>query len=268
MSAPLTVFVEGLGLWTPGLPDWERFAGVLRGDGAPLADMPARPAPACLASGERRRVPASVLIAIEAAAQAVGMSGRDPATLPSLFVSAHGDGPVLDYLCEVQARAPAETSPTRFHNSVHNAAAGYWTIATDCHESSCAGSALDCSFAAGLLEAASQVLAEARPVLLVAFDVAGTGPLGETISSKLPFACALVLAPAPSAATRARLGLSLAPGAQCTEARHPRAAELAAGNVAARAAPLLESLAGRGAADATLAAAEGLGLTIHTEIVA
>ena len=31
------------------------------------------------------------------------------------------------------AADPRELSPTRFHNSVHNAPAGYWTVAAHCH---------------------------------------------------------------------------------------------------------------------------------------
>ena len=69
---------------------------------------------------------------------AVRASGRDPATLPSVFTSAHGDLAVNDYMCATLATQPTAISPTRFHNSVHNAAAGYWTIATGCHAASSA----------------------------------------------------------------------------------------------------------------------------------
>ena len=52
-------------------------------------------------------------------------------------------------------RSPAERliSPTRFHNSVHNAAAGYWGIATGATPAANALCADDASFGAGLLEA-------------------------------------------------------------------------------------------------------------------
>ena len=71
-------------------------------------------------------------------------------------------------------------SPTKFHNSVHNAAAGYWTIGTGCMAPSNSLSGYECSFAAGLLEAAAQCAADRRPVLLVGFDVAARRPASVT----------------------------------------------------------------------------------------
>ena len=99
-------------------------------------------------------------------------------------------------MCATLASAPTELSPTRFHNSVHNAPVGYWTIATGCHARLHRGRAQRASFGAGLLEAVSQVLAEQRPVLLVCSDIAGSGPLREVTGCSQSFGCALVLAPA------------------------------------------------------------------------
>ena len=53
--------------------------------------------------------------------------------------------------------ASGSISPTRFHNSVHNAAAGYWGIATGATAAANALCAYDASFGAGLLEALTQV---------------------------------------------------------------------------------------------------------------
>ena len=117
-------------------------------------------------------------------------SGLDAATLPSVFTSAHGDLAINDYMCSTLASEPTLISPTKFHNSVHNAAAGYWTIATGCHEASTALTAFDASFGAGLLEAASQCQADARPVLLVAVDVEAAGALASVTESTGLLACA------------------------------------------------------------------------------
>ena len=72
----------------------------------------------------------------EVAAQACAMAARDAAALPCVFASTHGDLAITDYMCATLAGAPRELSPTKFHNSVHNAPAGYWTIATHCHAAS------------------------------------------------------------------------------------------------------------------------------------
>jgi hypothetical protein len=162
----LRAFVEGVGFWAPTLPGWPAARAALRGEGA-LTDPPAkRPSPEILAPAERRRAPDAVALALEVAAVAVRDAGLSAAALPSVFASAHGDLAVNDYMCRTLAEHPTLISPTRFHNSVHNAAAGYWTIATGCREASTALSAFDASFAAGLLEAATQCAADARPVLL------------------------------------------------------------------------------------------------------
>jgi hypothetical protein len=260
----LRVHVEGVGLWSPQLADFAALRDLLAGQ-AP-EPPPARPAAATLPPNERRRAPASVLLAIEVAGQAVAMSGRDAATLPCVFASSHGDQPITDYMCATLAHAPAELSPIRFHNSVHNAAVGYWTIATGCHAPSTAIAAQAASFGAGLLEAASQVLADQRPVLLVCSDGDGSGPLAEVTGCTRPFGCALVLAPAAGAATLARLDLQLAPP-QPEDALVEPLAGWRRDNPSASSLALLALLAGD-AGSCRLAAAPTLGLQIAMEKVA
>jgi hypothetical protein len=242
MSAVLDIGIEGIGVWAPKLPDWPAAQRIFAGAAPVVAAPTARPAATVLASGERRRAPESVLIAVEAAQQACAMADRDARELPHVFASAYGDLAINDYLCATLARAPAEVSPTKFHNSVHNAPAGYWAIASGCMRASSAVSAGAASFGAGLLEAAVHACAEAEPVLFVAHDVAACGPLRDTIASRSAFAAALVLAPWSSrAVARARLQVGagaspLAPPLPLLHASH-------AGNPAAASLPLLAVLA-------------------------
>src|SRR5690606_42059827 len=60
---------------------------------------------------------------------------------------------ITDYMAATLASDPRSISRTRFHNSVHNAAAGYWTIGAGCTAAATAVSAGPASFAQGLLEA-------------------------------------------------------------------------------------------------------------------
>jgi hypothetical protein len=261
MSA-LRVQVEGIGLWTPQVPDFDALRRLLAGD--VLAEPASRPAAAALSLNERRRAPESVLVAIEAAMQAVAMSHRSAENLACVFASAYGDQATTDYMCHVLAQAPGELSPTRFHNSVHNAAAGYWTIATNCRAPSsaiCAGTA---SFGAGLLEAATQACADQRAVLLVCSDTAGVGPLGELIGCQLAFGCALVLSPLTEPHLP-RLELAMVTDAP----RHvPLPATCAAWmheNPSAASLPLLAMLANDGG-ECVLAASERQGLFVQLEV--
>jgi Beta-ketoacyl synthase, N-terminal domain len=244
MSA-LVFQVESVAFWAPTLPGWPIARAAFRGEGAPVDPPAKRPAPEMLAPAERRRAPDSVALALEVASAAVRDSGRDPATLPSIFTSAHGDLAVNDYMCTTLASQPTLISPTRFHNSVHNAAAGYWTIGTGCRTASSALTAFGASFAAGLLEAAAQCAADGCAVLLVAFDVQSTGALASVTASEGLLAAALVIAPAGSSrsASGSRFESTLVSGPSAPVPLRSAAARALAGNAMADALPFLEALA-------------------------
>jgi len=267
MSAALTVWVKGVGLWAPGVANWTSFLAVVNDSAAPETAT-TRPTADVLPPNERRRAPESVLLAAAAAGQAVQMSGYDAASLPCVFASAHGDQAITDYMCTTLASAPTELSPTKFHNSVHNAPAGYWTIATHCHASSSAITGGEATFGAGLLEAATLAVADDRNVLLASYDIAGTGPLGEMTSSTGPFACALVLSPHED---RSAMRLNLMPtvGNSAHEpSGDPWMDAVAASNPSALALPLLRALAHGRPTALRVAAAQGLDLHIDLEISA
>ena len=206
---PPTLYIEGPAFWTPTLPGWDAARAAFRGEG-PLADPPAkRPSPQVLAPAERRRAPDTVALALEVAAASMAGSGRNAADVPCVFVSAHGDLSINDYMCSTLATDPTVLSPTRFHNSVHNAAVGYWTIGTGCMAASNSVSAYENSFAAGLLEAAVQCAADQSPVLLVGYDTPTVGALTSVTDSQGLLAVALVIAPERTARTVAALDWSL-----------------------------------------------------------
>jgi hypothetical protein len=223
VPTPPTLYIEGPAFWTPTLPGWDAARAAFRGEGA-LSDPPAkRPAPQVLAPAERRRAPDTVALALEVAAAAMSASGRNAADVPCVFTSAHGDLSINDYMCGTLATDPKVLSPTKFHNSVHNAAVGYWTIGTGCMAASNAISAYEHSFAAGLLEAAVQCAADQEAVLLVGYDTPTVGALTSVTDSRGLLAVALVLAPAPTERTVATLTWSLVGSAQAATAPRRRA---------------------------------------------
>jgi hypothetical protein len=173
MSAVLELAVAGFAVWNP--------------------QGRATPQPAILPPNERRRAPATVAVALEVAQAACANAGRDPAQLPTVFASTYGDLAITDYMCSTLAKAPTTLSPTRFHNSVHNAAAGYWSIATGCHQSYCALGAGRYTFANGLFAAALQVCADQTDVLYVAYDIDAQGPQARIAASQGILGVALVL---------------------------------------------------------------------------
>lgn len=268
MGALPTVFIEGAALWAPTLPGWDIARAAFRGDDGAGVDPPARrPAPELLPLAERRRAPDTVALALEVAMHAVAQSGRRPESLLSVFASAHGDLAVIDAVCSTLASAPTLLSPTKFHNSVHNAASGYWGIATGCRQPSTAVSAFDCSFAAGLLEALTQCVADDQPVLLVGCDIAAVGPLASTNDSRGLLAVALVIAPRRSAQTLAALEGSLASGPSAPIALRSRAALALAGNAMRDALPLFEALARGDAVPLALPLSAQLALRVRLQAV-
>jgi hypothetical protein len=189
----LSMDIAGIGFWTRGLPSWAAACDYLRDDSLDKT-APAKPASRLLAANERRRAPETVAVALEVALAACEAAGVDPAQLPSVFVSMHGDLAITDYMCATLTEDPCAISPTKFHNSVHNAAAGYWTIGTACNKPATALSSGDGTFALGLLEALSQLQGGEPAVLLAAYDSPSTGPLATISASKGLLGGALVLA--------------------------------------------------------------------------
>jgi hypothetical protein len=239
----LAACVDAVGFLGPGLPDWPAAARVLTG-AAPWRSAPTvLPVPQCLPGAERRRTGALVRLTLAVGLEATARAGADPATLPAVFTSSGGDGQNCHEICEALASTERALSPTRFHNSVHNAAAGYWGIATGATAASNALCAHDASFAAGLLEALCQVAIERRRVLLIAYDASYPEPMHAVRPIPDALGVALLLAPQAGGASLARLEAS--PSRAPADRMADDALEvLRAGIPAARSLPLLAALAG------------------------
>ncbi|UCH47340.1 MAG: beta-ketoacyl synthase chain length factor [Betaproteobacteria bacterium] len=244
-----TAYIEGVGIWSERLPAWNTASRILRGEIAAPEEPAKRPSPDLLPANERRRAPDTVAIALAVGSEACAHAQRNPSTLPSVFASTHGDLAITDYMCDTLASTPGLISPTRFHNSVHNAAAGYWAIATGSTRPYTAISADRYSFGNGLLEALVQAQSDNETVLLVAYDIAAQGPLANVVKSTGRLGCALVLGCQPTSNTKHvmqwQLRESEEQGDSINSAKLARTenASLVAGNAMAPALPMLEAIA-------------------------
>ena len=208
MSTP-AVYLDSISLLGPGLPDWQTACAILRGS-QPYAAAPLQvAAPAALPATERRRAGLAVKLSMAVGLAAVQQAGATVSTLANVFSSTGGDCDNCHSLLEALAAPERMVSPTRFHNSVHNAPAGYWSIATGCTAASTSLSAYDATFGAGLLEAAGQVLASGQPCLLVAFDTPYPEPLHSKRPIPGPMGLGMVLSAAPGPLSLAALRLTL-----------------------------------------------------------
>ena len=204
----LKVWVQGVGLLGPGLGSWAESLDVLRGARPYAGEPTVLPAPMRLPPAERRRAGAAVKLALAVADEAVAQAALDPARLATVFTSSSGEGVNCHALCETLALPAPMVSPTRFTNSVHNAAAGCWHIAVGSRASSTSLCAFDGSFGAGLIEATTSVLIGREPVLLVASDSPYPAPLHAVRPLPDHFGVALVLAPVPNADSIAALTIA------------------------------------------------------------
>jgi hypothetical protein len=242
----LSAYIQGIGLIGPGLADWQTGARAIAGEEPYLPRPTTVPAPEGLPAAERRRTGSTVKLALSVAQQAIAAAGVDPVGIPSVFTSSGGDGLICHEICETLASADRQLSPTRFHNSVHNAAAGYWSLATGATAASTALCAHDGSFTAGLLEALALVSVDRVTVLLNAYDTGYPEPLRGKRPLPDSFAVALILTPDPSPNARARITASLCePGAVSDRLPQPELETLRISLPAARGLPLLRLLARR-----------------------
>lgn len=239
---PLQIFVEGVGLYAPGLNGWQHARGVLTAPQTYCATPLQLPSIDALPAAERRRLSLAVKLAMATGYDAVQQSPIPPSLLSTVFSSSAGDSDNCNYILEALAAPDPAISPTRFHNAVHNAAAGYWHIATHSRQPYTSLSASDGGFGAALLETVSQICCNAKPCLLVAFDTPYRPPLHDVRNIAHPFSVALLLTPQRSTHTLCSLTLSLTQKPADTMPT-PNLETMRCNVPAARALPLLSALA-------------------------
>jgi hypothetical protein len=241
----MTLSVIGIGTLGSGLVGWAGSRAVLAGE-SPFSEVPPpEPSASVLPPNEQRRSSETVRWAVQVAQEAIQQAEVDACEVASVFASSEGETNVLDRLCTALATPQRTISPTLFHHSVHNAASGYWGIATGSQQSSTVLACYDSSFCAALLEAAAYVQIEERPVLLVAYDLPPPPPLYAARPLREGFAAALLLTRIPAPRTFARLDLALTDNLseKATSMDDGKLEALRIGNQAARSLPLLAAIA-------------------------
>ncbi len=181
-----SAYVQGLGLWTPG---YATATAWCRGDPDPSVEGPGID----LLSGPlRRRATALTRMAVEVFRQATTEAGHDPATVPSVWATAHGEHSTAIRILEMMRRGEGKLSPTHFHNSVHNTASGYASIATgNCAPSTTLSGGAEL-VASTFLEGICRLEAGDKDVVLVLADEPPRPPFDQE-SVSVPLALAFSL---------------------------------------------------------------------------
>ena len=250
----MRLFVEGIGLLGPGLDGWSVSRDVLAGNAAYVAAPTNLRASDMLPPAERRRAGVPIKLALTVGQEAFLHAGRETKTASTVFTSSGGDNDNVHAINGILATAPREVSPTRFHNSVHNAAAGYWCIAAGSHEPSTSLCAHDASFAAGLLESATQATVDDAVVVLIAYDHPYPEPLNTVRPITAAFGMALILTPRQTEKSLASIEVDFVSGkTQETTMQDTGLEALRCGVPAARGLPILAALASGKAAQISVA---------------
>ena len=257
------VFVQAIGVVAPGLFGWREAQAIFSGTSRYRSEALPILKPDMLKPNERRRTSNTIKLALQAIHDGLGPRSLSN-DLATVFASAEGDMEIVDSICRALDTTDRPVSPTHFHNSVHNAPAGYASIAAGSKNASTSIAALNGSFAAGLLEAAVQTCTDRQPVVLVAYDYPVPFPLSAAIPITQPFAVCLLISADPKAQRNlARLDLQLAPDSVENCMADEQLETLRLNNPAARSLPLLQALTSRSHQQLNLPYLPGLNLTVQ-----
>ena len=235
--------LQAIGVIGPGLPDWDSARKVLSGDSDWVPAAVEWPRSVLLPANEHRRVTPLTRLVLGTAQQVLDSADIDLTETPSVFATAGGELEIAQKICRALLVPARPISPIMFNNSVHNAAAGYFSIASGSRRTSSSIAAGNGTAAAGLLEAALIARSELRPTLLMVYDAAPAEPLASRADMITDiFAVALLVG--PTAGSGRSLYLSIDSTAT-EENRLPEALhQLATRNPAAALLPLLSLAAG------------------------
>jgi hypothetical protein len=260
----MKIAIAAIGLAAPGFANWcdgsDFFqSGIAYDSSAEMLPM----VPSLLPVNERRRTTQLIKLALQSGQDALDKWSGDVGELATVFANSDGDLEIVDKIMIALGMDGKPVSPTHFHNSVHNAPAGYWSIATRSRAPSTSISAFDASFSAGLLEAAAQVIDEKRDVLLVSYDIPPPPTLHSFRPLVAPFAAALLLTMKDGVEAQAQIEISLmADDNNQSTLTDINLESLRRDNPAARCLPLLLQLANKGLGEVTIPYLSGQALHI------
>lgn len=246
-------FIEAVNLLGPGLNGWQQSMPVLREE-VELTSLTMAPVEVHhLPANERRRMTATLKLSLAVLEEFIHTESFNSTQTATVFASSCGDIEIACNICQALTQPDRPVSPTQFHNSVHNAAAGYWSIALKSNKPSTSISAYDSTFAAGLLEVATLALTEQRQALLVAYDQVPVAPVGLVRKVTWPFATALLVSAEKTTRSLCEVSLHLHTGLQDTVLKNKVLESIRISNPAARSLPLLKAIADKASLELSLA---------------
>lgn len=158
----------GVGLWTPAYADFDAWVAAGLPDDLYVATNASLPPPAQLLHPRlRRRTSTLTRAAVTAVEAALANSGVAIDQVRFVLVSSFGEIETTVELLAQLGEPEGPVSPTKFHNSVHNTATGYLSIASGNNRESTALAGGPHNLEIGLLEALAGLAENGEDVVLI-----------------------------------------------------------------------------------------------------
>jgi len=187
------MFIQSIGVAGSHFKTWKELQAVFNGTNA-LSDEPSEIfKTTILKPNEARRTSVTIKMVLQAAEETLSQSAFTANQLFSVFISSDGDPNILQSICQELATEDKFISPTQFHNSVHNAPAGYWSIGHQAMKGANSLACGDSSLAGGLVEASSLLDAGEDAILLVCFDLKSPSPLNSARAINYSLAHSMII---------------------------------------------------------------------------
>jgi len=191
----ISLYIKAISIIAPGINNWDEAQAVFSQKKPYSSAKVAKKLSTMLPPNESRRCSRTTQLALSSVQQLTEQVSFDSQNIRYVFSSCNGDLTVFHHISSALAQEGRPVSPIKFHNSVHNAPAGYASIVLQSNAPSTSITAYKDSIANALLEAAVQSTISQQPCLLTAYDEVPPEPLHSLFPIADDFSCSLLLVP-------------------------------------------------------------------------
>ncbi len=239
--------INAIAMVAPGMPNWAQAQQMLSGKQSYHHAPTTKKLTTFLPANEARRCSRTISLALSSITQLLENSNVNEQEIRYIFSSCNGDLSIFHHISTALSQTGRPVSPTKFHNSVHNAPAGYCAIALGAQTPSTSITAYQDSVANALLEAAVQVASQKQACLLTGYDEIPPEPLLSLFPIADDFAYSLLISPAHKAHVQepalCRLSIAITQGQKTSTMDKQAFEKLRTANPQAKILPLLEAIA-------------------------
>jgi len=189
----MTVYLKAVSIIALGIDNWEMAKDIFSNKTNYAHVKVGKKLPTMLSANESRRCSRTIQLALNSVLQLTEKTPFNSEDTNYVFTSCNGDLSVFHHISTALSQQGRPVSPTKFHNSVHNAPAGYASIGLKSKSPSTSICAYKDSFSAGLLEAFVQCITDNTQCLLCGYDEIPPEPLLSLFPIDDDFAYSLLL---------------------------------------------------------------------------